>query len=330
MTGPCSPRQRCPAFTLIELLVVLAVIAILVALLLAAVQKVREAAARLQTNNSLGQLTLAAHACNDACGNLPPAQGWFGPIQRPNALSTGGLNMIVHIYLMPYYEQDNLYRQILAGTVIWYESPGKVFADAVAVPPLLSRQDFTQLDSGAGASDFAANLRVFSDLGFQTPWGNAITPDAKGNNPQTGNPWWHGTASIPRSFPDGTSNTLAFTTQYSVCGTAGLEGWVSVWYSNADEGRNGRPCPFFGYHAPTLPASSDRGVADGRDGEIFQDRPTQQDCNCRYTPQSYSAGVLSVSLFDGSVRMVNTAISPRTWGLAVQPNDGLPLPADWD
>src|SRR5262249_33957465 len=160
-------RRRCPrsAFTLIEVLVVLAIIAVLIALLLSAVMKVREAAARLQTNHNLKQLTLAVHHCHDVYEKLPPAQGWVGPIPPPNATSPGGINMIVHIYLMPFYEQDNLYRQILAGTVLWYDEPGHLFADAILVPPLVSPQDFTQTNKGVGITNFAANLRVFSDLG---------------------------------------------------------------------------------------------------------------------------------------------------------------------
>jgi hypothetical protein len=76
--------------------------------------------------------------------------------------------------------------------------------------------------------------------------------------------------------------------------------------------------------------TDDQGINNGRNGEIFQVRPTQRNCNPSCTPQSYSVSVLSVSLFDGSVRTVSTTIHPRTWGLAVQPNDGEPLPADWD
>jgi hypothetical protein len=79
-----------------------------------------------------------------------------------------------------------------------------------------------------------------------------------------------------------------------------------------------------------LPASSDRGIDNGRNGEIFQVQPTGPNCNPSYTPQSYSPSALSVSMFDGSVRMVSAAISPRTWGLLVQPNDGEPLPTDWE
>jgi hypothetical protein len=285
--------------------------------------KVREAAARLQTNNNLKQLTLAAHHCNDTYGKLPPAQGWFGPIQPRNTTSIGGINMIVHVHLMPFYEQDNLYRQVLAGTVIWYEAPGHLLADAILVPPLVSSQDPTQTNNGVGITNFAANLRVFSDVGVNTPWDKTITPNAWGI------PWWYGSAAIPRTFTDGTSNTIAFTTQYSRCGTC-QGNCPNVWYSNPDEGRSEGQCPFFAYYAPALPASSDRGIDNGQNGEIFQIQPTERNCNPSYTPQSYSSGALSVSMFDGSARIVSAAISPRTWGLLVQPNDGQVVPADWE
>jgi prepilin-type N-terminal cleavage/methylation domain-containing protein len=326
-TSP-PPRRR-HGFTLVELLVVLAIIAVLIALLLPAVQKVRAAAARLQTHNNLKQLTLAAHHCNDVYRRLPPAQGWYGPIPRPDVTSAGGLNMITLIYLMPFYEQENLYRQILDGTVIWYEAPGKDLADALLVPPLTSPEDPTQVNGGAGITNFAANLRAFSDLGQSTPWDAPITSGANGKDPHNGNPWWYGTASLPRSFPDGLSNTVAFTTQYSLCGTC-QGNCPNVWYSNADEGRNEGQCPFFGYYAPALPASGDRGIANGRNGEIFQVQPARPDCNPSYTPQAFSEAGLSVSLFDGSVRTVTVTISPRTWGLLLQPNDRQPLPPAWN
>src|SRR5262249_18609255 len=129
--------------------------------------------------------------------------------------------------------------------------------------------------------------------------------------------------------PDGTSHTVAFATQYSLCGTC-RGNCPNVWYSSADEGRNAGQCPFFGYHAPTLPASDDRGVEDGRNGEVFQVRPARRDCNPSYTPQAFTTSGLSVGMFDGSVRVVGTGVSPRTWGLLLQPNDGQPVPPDGD
>jgi prepilin-type N-terminal cleavage/methylation domain-containing protein len=93
------------AFTLIELLVVIAIIAVLVGLLLPAIQSVRSAAARIQCDNNLKQIALACHNYHGANGKFPYAVMDFQPGETTGSYNSGW------ICILPYLEQDNLANQ---------------------------------------------------------------------------------------------------------------------------------------------------------------------------------------------------------------------------
>jgi prepilin-type N-terminal cleavage/methylation domain-containing protein/prepilin-type processing-associated H-X9-DG protein len=131
LRAPTPPASR-PAFTLIELLVVIAIIAILIGLLLPAVQKVREAAARMKCSNNLKQMCLGMHNHASALGHFPPAYRSPTPSFAPG----WGWGAI----LLPYVEQDNLHRSLgVSTTTFGPPSPPSIATVASQIPGGLSQ-----------------------------------------------------------------------------------------------------------------------------------------------------------------------------------------------
>jgi prepilin-type N-terminal cleavage/methylation domain-containing protein len=198
-----QPLERRGGFTLIELLVVIAIIAILIGLLLAAVQRVREAANRISCDDNLRQLGLAAHSCNDAHGRLPPMLGYF-PQENGNAY--GG----VFFHLLPFLEQANLYNVTFDPLTSTYDAR-RSYLYTISVKTYLCPSDPSAQSPGGLApswapGDYAANYRVFGTGGPLT---------------------WQGLARIPASFPDGTSGTILFAEKYARCHDQGTA-WARI------------------------------------------------------------------------------------------------------
>jgi len=294
--------RRFRGFTLIELLVVIAIIAILIGLLLPAVQKVREAAARLQCSNNLKQVGIGLHSYASANQDkMPPMSRYDGTRTGANPGQDQGERSNLWISLLPYIEQDNVYR--LSGL----QSPrnpsiDNSYGQNTAAQSLASKTIKTYLcpsDSsnlpnqtwadGWVVSNYVANHDAFhnpTDGGWMSNWDSGRTSYQ---------------ANLKATYSDGTTNTLAVTEAYARCKDQGTlwahETVVPEWHAMFND-----------WNA--------RGV-----NSKFQIRPTQAQCNV-YVPQMIHTSGINVLMVDGSVKNVGQGVNPNVWAAALTPSGG--------
>jgi len=298
---------------------VIAIIAILIGLLLPAVQKIRDAANRISSTNNLKQLALGSHNANDTNGVLPTEwDPWWGPsnpYQRP-----WPADISTHIALLTFVEQDNLFRRegqygpwaevgLPAGqnpvskeVIKTYQAPGdstrgfKSYANSYGTSwySWMKTNDFA-------TTNYVLNIQVFG-------------------NPQAPN-WavWDGWnltwSTLPMSvanIPDGTSNTVLFAEKHGSCPLSWIPGGQTIveWVGMPYEYNNGAAPIFHGGNgAPQFGTTS---------------------ANCDpYRIHAISSSVMLAAMADGSVRSVGRNVSPTTWAQACDPMDGTVLGADW-
>ncbi len=289
-------RRR--GFTLIELLVVIAIITVLIGLLLPAVQKVREAAARTSSMNNLKQIALATQGYADSRdGKLPTLSGqgsdppWFPPL---------------FLCIMPYLEQGNAYREFVEAT--------KGFSSDYLVKVYVSPADPT-IGDAKGFGSYAANAQVFN---------------GEPRQPTTFTDGTSNTIAFAEHYARGCGQTsfMWFGTGPTDLGGGKLlhraafaDGGPVVWKSNPSvRDLLNDVYPVVGGNPP-----QSRGSVPGL---TFQVRPKPSACDPRMAQTPHSGGML-VALADGSVRTLAPGMSEETYWGAVTPGGGEVVGSDW-
>jgi len=292
-------RLRVLGFTLIELLVVIAIIAVLVGLLVPAVQKVREAANRMTCSNNIKQIGLGLHNYHSTHGKFPPMSRYQA---KPGTTATGeqAEKGTLWVYILPFIEQDNIFK------LSPFPSPRNPSVDSNGKASYASKVIKTYLcpsDSSNSPAETWGDGWVIS---------NYVANHDAFHNPNDGgwmSAWDSGQSSYQArvTYPDGSSNTLGVTEAYARCKDQGTlwahETVTPDWHAMFND-----------WNA--------RGV-----NSKFQVMPKNSSCNV-YLPQQIHTGGINALMMDGSVRNVGSSVNVINWAASLTPNGGEVLTLD--
>jgi prepilin-type N-terminal cleavage/methylation domain-containing protein/prepilin-type processing-associated H-X9-DG protein len=303
--------RRRPGFTLIELLVVIAIIAILIGLLVPAVQKVREAAARSQCQNNLKQIGVAMHNFHDAYKKLPPQTA-----KNANSCCFGTWQMAI----LPFVEQDTLWKayQNFGGTATTgpnYQQQQNLVVTSARLSLFTCPSDVPNAPKSGSFNGQTYNITQHNyliNVGNidYSQGGDGALPDQPAGLAFGGAPFSRKAQFRLTDIADGTSNTLmvAEVNQGQGQDFRGLTWWA--------EGSG-----FTVYRTPNSPGYDYISNGAGAPGCVPPSQnPLNADCKAQpspnwnvFTARSRHTGGVNVVLCDGSVRFVSNEIAWTTW-----------------